>query len=165
MNKSELVDVLTEKLGDRRTAAAALDGVLETIVDAVRSGGSVSLTGFGVFEARPRAARVGRNPRTGEPVTIPATTVPAFRPGAGFRTAVGGSSAPAPRPARRAIAAASAPAPTVAADALVKEPKAKAGASFAEKTGKNGKAEKIKPAKDKAAKDKADKPKKGKSKK
>src|SRR5688572_15589287 len=107
MNKAQLVDALAERLGDRRTAATAVDGMLETIVDAVRGGDSVSLTGFGVFEGRARAARVARNPRTGEPVPVEATTVPAFRPGAGFRSAVGGGAAPAPRAtARRDPAAA-----------------------------------------------------------
>jgi DNA-binding protein HU-beta len=89
MNKSQLVEVLAGRLGDRRTAAAAVDGLLETIVDTVRSGETVALTGFGVFEGRARAARTVRNPRTGTPVDVPATTVPAFRPGAGFRAAVG----------------------------------------------------------------------------
>lgn len=94
MNKTQLVDALTERLGDRRTAAAAVDGLLETIVDKVRSGESVTLTGFGVFEGRARAARTARNPRTGAAVAVPATTVPAFRPGAGFRAAVGGAAKP-----------------------------------------------------------------------
>jgi DNA-binding protein HU-beta len=91
MNKSQLVDALAERLGDRRTAATAVEGLLETIVDTVRSGDSVSITGFGVFEARARAARTARNPRTGASVAVPATTVPAFRPGTSFRSAVGGS--------------------------------------------------------------------------
>jgi DNA-binding protein HU-beta len=89
MNKTQLVDALAERLGDRRTAAAAVEGLLETIVDKVRSGETVTLTGFGVFESRARAARVARNPRTGATVEVPATTVPAFRPGTGFRSAVG----------------------------------------------------------------------------
>jgi DNA-binding protein HU-beta len=94
MNKSQLVDTLADRLGDRRTAAAAVDGLLETIVDTVRSGETVTITGFGVFESRARAARTARNPRTGVAVDVPATTVPAFRPGAGFRAAVG-TAAPA----------------------------------------------------------------------
>ena len=89
MNKTQLVDALGERLGDRRTAAAAVEGLLETIVDKVRSGETVAITGFGVFEGRARAARTARNPRTGATVAVPATTVPAFRPGAGFRAAVG----------------------------------------------------------------------------
>jgi DNA-binding protein HU-beta len=96
MNKTQLVDALAERLGDRRTAAAAVDGLLETIVDSVRAGESVSLTGFGVFEGRARAARTARNPRTGDAVDVPATTVPAFRPGTSFRNAVADGAAPAP---------------------------------------------------------------------
>lgn len=91
MNKSQLVDALAERLGDRRVAATAVDALLQIVVDTVRSGDSVSLAGFGVFESRARAARTGRNPRTGEAVEVPATTVPAFRPGTGFRNAVAGS--------------------------------------------------------------------------
>lgn len=116
MNKTQLVDALAERLGDRRTAATAVDGLLDTIVAAVGAGESVSITGFGVFEARARAARVARNPRTGEVVDVAATTVPAFRPGTGFRSVVGGTtSGPTPRatPAR----ARSAAAPEVVADA------------------------------------------------
>jgi DNA-binding protein HU-beta len=108
MNKTQLVDALATRIGDRRTAATAVDALLDTIVDAVRAGESVSITGFGVFEPRARAARTARNPRTGEAVQVAATTVPAFRPGAGFRSAVGGGgSAPAPRatPARTPAAA------------------------------------------------------------
>jgi DNA-binding protein HU-beta len=96
MNKSQLVDALADRLGDRKAAATAVDALLQIVVDTVRSGDSVSLAGFGVFESRARAARTGRNPRTGETVAVPATTVPAFRPGTGFRNAVAGDSADAP---------------------------------------------------------------------
>src|SRR4051812_13021295 len=107
MNKSQLVDALAERLGDRRAAATAVDAVLQIVVDTVRAGDSVSLAGFGVFESRARAARTGRNPRTGEAVDVPATTVPAFRPGTGFRNAVAGdAAAPAARPGRAARGAA-----------------------------------------------------------
>ena len=67
MNKSQLVDALADRLGDRKTAATAVDALLQIVVDTVRSGDSVSLAGFGVFESRARAARTGRNPRTGRP--------------------------------------------------------------------------------------------------
>ena len=95
MNKSQLVDALADRLGDRRTAATAVDALLQIVVDTVRSGDAVSIAGFGVFESRSRAARTGRNPRTGETVAVPATTVPAFRPGSGFRSAVAGEEPPA----------------------------------------------------------------------
>ncbi len=91
MNKAELIDVLTEKLGtDRRTATAAVEHIVDTIVRAVNKGQSVTITGFGVFEQRKRAARVARNPRTGETVKVKPTSVPAFRPGAQFKAIISG---------------------------------------------------------------------------
>jgi DNA-binding protein HU-beta len=92
MNKAELIDVLTEKMGsDRRSATAAVENVVDTIVRAVHKGDSVTITGFGVFEQRRRAARVARNPRTGETVKVKPTSVPAFRPGAQFKAVVSGA--------------------------------------------------------------------------
>lgn len=92
MNKAELIDVLTQKLGsDRRQATAAVENVVDTIVRAVHKGDSVTITGFGVFEQRRRAARVARNPRTGETVEVKPTSVPAFRPGAQFKAVVSGA--------------------------------------------------------------------------
>jgi len=92
MNKAELIDVLTDKLGsDRRSATAAVENVVDTIVRAVHKGESVTITGFGVFEQRRRAARVARNPRTGETVKVKPTSVPAFRPGAQFKAVVSGA--------------------------------------------------------------------------
>ena len=146
MNKSQLIDALAARLGDRRTAASAVDGLLSTIVEAVKSGESVSLTGFGVFEARARAARVGRNPRTGQTVAVPAATVPAFRPGIGFKTAVGGS-APTPEAAVKAPAK-----PATAAKAS----KAKASAAKSPATKTAAKATKTATAKADAKKGKKD---------
>ena len=131
MNKSQLIDALAARLGDRRTAASAVDGLLSTIVETVKAGESVSLTGFGVFEARARAARVGRNPRTGQTVAVPAATVPAFRPGTGFKTAVGGGASAPPSAARTRVAAAAAPAPA--------EPAAKASQAKPAKATKGAK--------------------------
>src|ERR1700741_334777 len=92
MNKAELIDVLTEKLGsDRRSATAAVENVVDTIVRAVHKGDSVTITGFGVFEQSRRAARVARNTRTGETVKVKPTSVPAFRPGAQFKAVVSGA--------------------------------------------------------------------------
>jgi DNA-binding protein HU-beta len=92
MNKAELIDVLTKKLDtDRRTATEAVENVVDTIVRAVHKGDSVTITGFGVFEQRRRAARVARNPRTGETVKVKPTSVPAFRPGAQFKAVVSGA--------------------------------------------------------------------------
>jgi DNA-binding protein HU-beta len=92
MNKAELIDVLTKKLDvDRRSATEAVENVVDTIVRAVHKGDSVTITGFGVFEQRRRAARVARNPRTGETVKVKPTSVPAFRPGAQFKAVVSGA--------------------------------------------------------------------------
>ena len=92
MNKAELIDVLTKKLDtDRRQATDAVENVVDTIVRAVHKGDSVTITGFGVFEQRRRAARVARNPRTGETVKVKPTSVPAFRPGAQFKAVVSGA--------------------------------------------------------------------------
>ncbi len=88
MNKAELIEALSGPLGDRKTATAALDAFLAEVQSAVTKGDKVSITGFGVFEKRVRAARTARNPRTGETVKVKKTSVPAFRPGAGFKELV-----------------------------------------------------------------------------
>jgi DNA-binding protein HU-beta len=162
MNKTQLVDALAERLGDRRTAAAAVEGLLETIVDKVRSGETVTLTGFGVFEGRARAARTARNPRTGEVVAVPATTVPAFRPGAGFRAAVGAAhpangSTPARSSATRSVSAAAPAKPTKGAKVAGKAAEVKEAKPAAKETKGKGR--------DKKDQDKAGKGKKAKAKK
>ena len=92
MNKAELIEVLTARLDtDRRQATDAVEHLIDAIVRAVQKGESVTITGFGVFERRRRAARVARNPRTGETVKVKPTSVPAFRPGAQFKAIVSGS--------------------------------------------------------------------------
>ena len=93
---------------DRRQATAAVENVVDTIVRAVHKGDSVTITGFGVFEQRRRAARVARNPRTGETVKVKPTSVPAFRPGAQFKAVVSGAQRlPAEGPAvKRGVTAA-----------------------------------------------------------
>ena len=74
MNKAELIEVLTEKLDtDRAHATQAVEELISAIVRAVNKGESVTITGFGVFERRHRAARVARNPRTGETVKVKPT--------------------------------------------------------------------------------------------
>jgi len=90
VNKAEFIDALVEHLGDRKTALKALDAMLEEIQRAVSKGEKVSFAGFGVFEKRQRAARMARNPRTGEAVRVKKTVVPAFRPGQGFKELVTG---------------------------------------------------------------------------
>jgi DNA-binding protein HU-beta len=149
MNKAELIDVLTQKLGsDRRQATAAVENVVDTIVRAVHKGDSVTITGFGVFEQRRRAARVARNPRTGETVKVKPTSVPAFRPGAQFKAVVSGAQKlPAEGPAvKRGVVAGSAkkvakkaPAKkaatkTTAKKAATKAPAKKAATTLVKKT-------------------------------
>ena len=85
MNKSELLKVLEAKLGSRKAAVDALEAVVDTIIREVAKGGSVGITGFGTFEKVARAARTGRNPRTGETVRIRKTSVPKFRAGTQFK--------------------------------------------------------------------------------
>ncbi|MFC0109120.1 HU family DNA-binding protein [Kibdelosporangium aridum] len=91
MNKAQLIEALTERLGDKKTAGAAVDGLVDVIVRTVNKGEKVNITGFGVFEKRARAARTARNPRTGETVKVKKTNVPAFRPGTGFKEVVSGA--------------------------------------------------------------------------
>ena len=88
VNKTQLIDAVAERLGDKRIAAAAVEGLVDLVVRTVNGGDKVSITGFGVFEKRTRAAR---NPRTGEAVKIKKTSVPAFRPGTLFREVVSGA--------------------------------------------------------------------------
>ena len=73
MNKAELIEALAGRLGDKKSATAALDAVLAEIQAAVTKGDKVAITGFGVFEKRVRAARTARNPRTGEAVKVKKT--------------------------------------------------------------------------------------------
>lgn len=82
MNKNELVTAMVEKSElAKKDCEAALDAFTSTIESALKSGESVHLLGFGTFEVRDRAARIGRNPQTKEVVEIPATKVPAFKAG------------------------------------------------------------------------------------
>lgn len=85
MNKAELVVALEGKLGGKKAASDALDAVLDAIIREVAKGGKVAITGFGTFQKVARAARTGRNPRTGDAVRIKKTTVPRFRPGTSFK--------------------------------------------------------------------------------
>jgi DNA-binding protein HU-beta len=157
MNKAELIDALTTKMGtDRRQATAAVENVVDTIVRAVHKGDSVTITGFGVFEQRRRAARVARNPRTGETVKVKPTSVPAFRPGAQFKAIVSGTQKLASEgPAvKRGVAAG--PAKRAAKKAPAKKTAAKKTTAAAKKTAPAKKstaaAKKTAPAKKTAAK-------------
>lgn len=89
MNKSELIEALVAKTDMSKAAAGrALDALMETITATVAKKQDVTLVGFGTFKAVKRAARKGKNPRTGEAIKIAATTVPKFTPGATFKAAV-----------------------------------------------------------------------------
>ena len=89
MNKAELVDSVAEATGATRAAASAsVEAVLDTITNALVKGDKVALTGFGSFEVRKRAARTGRNPQTGASIEVKASNAPAFKAGAGLKSAV-----------------------------------------------------------------------------
>ena len=92
MNKAQLVEALSTRLGeDKKRIAATVDALLDTVYRTVQKGEKVALTGFGVFEKRDRAARTARNPATGEKVRVKKTSVPAFRAGQEFKNVVNGS--------------------------------------------------------------------------
>ncbi len=91
VNKTQLIDALAERLGDKKIAAAAVAGLVDVVVRTVNAGDKVTITGFGIFEKRARAARMARNPRTGQSVKIKKTNVPTFRPGTLFREVVSGA--------------------------------------------------------------------------
>ena len=89
MNKGELIERVAEKADvTKRDADLVVSAMIEAIMGAVADGEKVTIVGFGSFEPRDRKAREGRNPKTGESMTIPATTVPAFSAGKGFKQLV-----------------------------------------------------------------------------
>ena len=89
MNKSELTDAIADEADiSRASAARALDAALNTIQGSLQNGEPVALVGFGTFSVRERAARTGRNPRTGEEIEIAAAKLPAFKPGKALKDAL-----------------------------------------------------------------------------
>jgi DNA-binding protein HU-beta len=89
MNKNDLVDAVAERTGLARSdAARAIEAVLGAVTDALKAGDTVALSGFGSFVAKTRAARTGRNPRTGEALSIPASRAPAFKAGKALKDAL-----------------------------------------------------------------------------
>lgn len=89
MTKTELIDHVADRAGLTKVdAKKAVDAVSDIIGDALSRGEKVTWTGFGTFEVRSRAARMGRNPQTGAPMRIPATKTPAFRAGKGLKDEV-----------------------------------------------------------------------------
>jgi DNA-binding protein HU-beta len=91
LNKSELIDAVAANTGEtKRAVSGVIEATLTTIQKQVKRGEKVTIPGFGTFERRARAARTARNPRTGESIKVKAAKVPAFKPGAGFKTFVSG---------------------------------------------------------------------------
>lgn len=89
MNKSELIELIAKDADLSKAAAGrALESAIDNITKAVAAGDSVALIGFGTFKASTRAAREGKNPKTGEKLSIPEAVVPKFAAGAAFKTAV-----------------------------------------------------------------------------
>ena len=86
MNKATLIAKMAEKSElSKKQAEAALNAFTDTIAEALKAGEKVQLMGFGTFEVKERAARIGRKPSTGETITIPAKKTPAFKAGKGFK--------------------------------------------------------------------------------
>ncbi|NEU84646.1 HU family DNA-binding protein [Nostoc sp. UIC 10630] len=89
MNKGELVDAVAAKTNiTKKQADEVISAFLSVVIEAVANGEKITLVGFGSFERRDRSEREGRNPKTNEPMTIPATQVPAFSAGKQFREKV-----------------------------------------------------------------------------
>ncbi len=89
MNRKELIDALANKTGSTKTVAEQnIAALIEVVGETLAKGESIALVGFGTFEVRERAARTGRNPKTGAELKIAASKVPAFKPGATLKSAV-----------------------------------------------------------------------------
>lgn len=89
MNKTELISAVAEKTGlSKKDSDAAIAAVVDAITESLVQGEKVQLVGFGSFEVKKRAARTGRNPRTNEPVEIPAAKLPVFKPGKALKDAI-----------------------------------------------------------------------------
>lgn len=89
MNKSELIEAMADAADISKAAAGrALDGLVDAITDSLKKGEAVSLVGFGTFSVKERAARTGRNPRTGATIKIKASKIPAFKAGKALKDAI-----------------------------------------------------------------------------
>jgi DNA-binding protein HU-beta len=90
LNKTELVSSVAEKAEiTKKEAEKVVGAVFASVEEALAKGDKVQLVGFGTFEVKQRAARIGRNPKTGEEINIPATKVPSFKPGKSLKENVG----------------------------------------------------------------------------
>jgi len=91
MNKSELISAIVEKTGQTKKATEqTLEATFEAIAEELAKGGKVQLVGFGSFEVKHREARTGRNPKTKEPISIPASNAPVFKPGKALKGSLNG---------------------------------------------------------------------------
>jgi DNA-binding protein HU-beta len=144
LNKADLIERITDRVGDKRTATNAVEAVVDAITRAVAGGEKVAITGFGVFEKVDRAARTARNPATGATVKLKKTSVPKFRPGQGFKDVVSGAK-------KVAAAAKAAPARATAKAAPAKKAAAKKAAPAKKAAAKKAPAKKA-PAKKAPAK-------------
>ena len=89
MNKTELINAVAEKADlSKKDAEAAVTAVIDAITESLIQGEKVQLVGFGSFEVKKRAARIGRNPKTKESIEIPASVVPVFKAGKALKDAV-----------------------------------------------------------------------------
>ncbi len=89
MNKAELINAVAEKAGlSKKDAELAVNAVIDSITETLAKGGKVQLVGFGGFEVKERAARMGRNPQSGEEIQIPASKMPVFKAGKALKDAV-----------------------------------------------------------------------------
>lgn len=89
MNKAELIEAISDAADlSKADAGRALDGLIDAITNALKNGDTVSLVGFGSFVVKERAARQGRNPQTGDSITIKAAKIPAFKAGKALKDAV-----------------------------------------------------------------------------
>ena len=89
MNKQGLADLVQEKLGGTKVQAEeVVDLVFNSIISTMKKGGEVSVAGFGIFSVKGRAARMARNPKTGEQVSVAAKKVPKFRPAKGLKDTI-----------------------------------------------------------------------------
>ena len=89
MNKTQFIEVVALKSGlKKKEAEAAVNAMTEAVVETLKAGDKVQLMGFGTFEAKERAAREGRNPKTGETIKIAASKTPAFAAGKAFKDAL-----------------------------------------------------------------------------
>lgn len=89
MNKASLADAVHERIGcSKADADRAVETIIDSVVDTLKKGDEVSIAGLGIFSIKARAARTARNPRTGEPVEVPAMNVPKFRAAKALKDAV-----------------------------------------------------------------------------